>query len=106
MQQSHFEVGNDKVGLTILLRSLGRDDALCVVFEATGPYHRHLGKTLAAANIVTIAVNPRLARRFVETIGRLGFSAEGATLLPRTRIATAPSSSAFFDCWNIVGGTS
>ena len=66
-----LEVGNDKAGLTKLLRWLGRDEALRVVFEPTGPYHRLLEKTLAAAEIAMIKVNPRQARRFAEAIGRL-----------------------------------
>jgi transposase len=66
-----LEVGNNKAGLTTLLRWLGRDEALRVVFEPTGPYHRLLEKTLAAANIAMIKVNPRQARRFAEAIGRL-----------------------------------
>lgn len=66
-----LEVGNDKAGLNALLRWLGRDEALRVVFEPTGPYHRLLEKTLAAANISMIKVNPRQARRFAEAIGRL-----------------------------------
>ena len=56
---------------TTLLRWLGRDEALRVVFEPTGPYHRLLEKTRAAANIAMIKVNPRQARRFAEAIGRL-----------------------------------
>lgn len=59
-----LEVSNDKAGLTTLLRWLSRDEALRVVFELTGPYHRLLEKTLAAANIAMIKVNPRQARRF------------------------------------------
>ena len=66
-----LEVGNNKAGLTTLLRWLGRDEALRVVFEPTGPYHRLLEKPLAAANIAMIKVNPRQARRFAEAIGRL-----------------------------------
>ena len=70
-----LEVGNNKAGLTALLRWLGRYEALRVVFEPTGPYHRLLEKTLAAANIVMIMVNPRQARRFAEAIGRLAKTA-------------------------------
>ena len=66
-----LEVGNDRAGHTILLRWLSRDEALRVVFEPTGPYHRLSEKTLAAANIAMIKLNPRRAWRFVEAIGRL-----------------------------------
>lgn len=66
-----LEVGNNRAGLTTLLSWLGRDEALRVVFEPTGLYHRLLEKTLAAANIAMIKVNPRQARRFVEAICRL-----------------------------------
>lgn len=44
---------------------------LRVIFEPTGPYHRLLEKTLAAANIAMIKVNPRQAQRFAEASGRL-----------------------------------
>lgn len=66
-----LEVGNTKAGLSTLLRWLGREEGLRVVFEPTGPYHRLLEKTLAAADIAMIKVNPRQARRFAEAIGRL-----------------------------------
>lgn len=66
-----LEVSNDKAGLTKLLRWLSRDEAFRVIFEPTGPYHRLLEKTLAAANIALTKVNPRQARRFAEAIGRL-----------------------------------
>lgn len=70
-ENTTLEVRNDKAGLTKLLRWLGRDEALRVVFEPTGPYHRLLERTLAAAGVAMIKVNPRQARRFAEAIGRL-----------------------------------
>lgn len=66
-----LKIGNNEAGLTTLLRWLGRDEALRVVCEPTGPCHRLLEKTLVAANIAMIKVNPRQARRFAEAIGRL-----------------------------------
>lgn len=65
------EVTNDKSVLTTLLRWLGKAEALRVVFEPTGPYHRQLEKTLAAAGVAMVKVNPRQARRFADAIGQL-----------------------------------
>lgn len=64
-----IEVTNDKAGLVTLLRWLGDDPALRIIFEPTGPYHRLLEKTLAAADVTMVKVNPRQARRFAEAIG-------------------------------------
>lgn len=66
-----IEVTNDKAGLVTLLRWLGDDPALRIIFEPTGPYHRLLEKTLAAADVTMVKVNPRQARRFAEAIGKL-----------------------------------
>ena len=67
-ENTTLEVRNDKAGLTKLLRWLGRDEALRVVFEPTGPYHRLLERTLAAAGVAMIKVNPRQARGASETL--------------------------------------
>ncbi|WP_283179766.1 hypothetical protein [Gemmobacter sp. 24YEA27] len=40
-------------------RRLIREDALRVVFEPAGPYHRFMEKTLAEAKIDMVNVNPR-----------------------------------------------
>lgn len=69
-----LEVTNDKAGLSAFLRWLGAPGPVRVVFEPTGPYHRLLEKTLAAAGVAMIKVNPRQARRFAEAIGQLAKS--------------------------------
>jgi transposase len=42
-----------------------------IVFEPTGPYHRSFERTLAAAGVALVKVNPRQARRFAEATGKL-----------------------------------
>lgn len=69
-----IEVSNDRPGMASLLRWLGSSESLRIVFEPTGPYHRLLEKTLAAAGIAMVKVNPRQARRFAEAIGQLAKS--------------------------------
>jgi transposase len=62
---------NDRAGLARLLRWTRRLDMPLVVYEATGPYHRLLERTLAGAGIGFHKVNPLRARRFAEGCGRL-----------------------------------
>lgn len=61
---------NSKVGLKALLAWIGKN-ALRVIFEPTGPYHRALETALASAGHGVIKVNPRQARRFAEATGKL-----------------------------------
>jgi transposase len=42
-----------------------------IVYEPTGPYHRSFERTLAAAGVALVKVNPRQARRFAEATGKL-----------------------------------
>jgi transposase len=62
---------NDKNGLQGLIRWLAARRPARVVFEATGAYHRLFERTLAAAQLPVIKVNPRRARRFAEVAGNL-----------------------------------
>lgn len=46
-----IQTSNDTKGLRTLLRWIGRQRAVHVVFEATGPFHRQLESHLAKAGI-------------------------------------------------------
>lgn len=65
---------NDKAGHQTFLVWLGqpgvRPDTR-IVYESTGPYHRTFERRLADAGLALVNVNPRQARRFAETTGRL-----------------------------------
>ena len=63
--------GNDRAGHKRLLKWLDGLSVERVVFEPTGPYHRSLERTLAAAGLPFAKVNPRQARRFAEAVGQL-----------------------------------
>jgi transposase len=67
----HLQVRNDRDGLRVLLRWIGRNAELLVVFEATGVYHRDLELTLGARGLPFAKVNPKQARRFAQATGRL-----------------------------------
>lgn len=86
-----MRVDNTEAGHKQLIKWLLADLPACVVFEATGPYHRKLERALAAAGICYAKVNPRRARRFAEAIGSLAktdrvdammLACFGATLQP------------------------
>lgn len=64
-------VANDKTGHKKLLAWLEGVAVERIVFEATGPYHRLLERSLAMAGLPFAKVNPRQARRFAEATGRL-----------------------------------
>lgn len=61
---------NSKAGFKSLMAWMGQDTQR-VIFEPTGPYHRHLEMALATAGHAIIKVNPRQARRFAEATGKL-----------------------------------
>lgn len=61
---------NDRYGHKALIAWIGCD-AVRIVYEPTGPYHRKLEQTLAAAGLPLVKVNPRQARRFFEGAGQL-----------------------------------
>lgn len=64
-------VTNDTAGHKQLLAWLRPWTTERIVFEATGPYHRRLERTLIKAGLPFAKVNPRQARRFAEATGRL-----------------------------------
>ncbi|HEV2039402.1 MAG TPA: IS110 family transposase [Casimicrobiaceae bacterium] len=87
---------NTRAGHTALLRWIGKQNLIRVVFEATGPYHRDLEQRLEQAGVPFAKVNPRQTRRFAEAIGTLAKTDQvdalmlarfGALLEPATRPA-------------------
>jgi transposase len=67
----HAQFGNDATGLKALRKWLGRE-AVRVVYEATGRYHRDLEADLFAAGHSTVKVNPVRSRRFAQATGHAG----------------------------------
>jgi transposase len=67
----HYQYPNDDLGQKDLIKWIKKQDAVLVVFEATGAYHRSLEATLARHKHPFAKVNPRQARRFAEATGRL-----------------------------------
>jgi transposase len=70
MTGEHRQFPNNKPGCAALIRWIGKN-AVRVVFEPTGPYHRVLEQSLTKAGIAIVKVNPRYARRFAEATGEL-----------------------------------
>lgn len=68
--REHRQFPNDRAGCTALIRWIGRE-AVRVIFEPTGPYHRRFEASLVAAGIEAVKVNPRSSRRFAEATGEL-----------------------------------
>ena len=62
---------NDHAGHRTFLKWLGGATGTRIVYEPTGAYHRAFERTLAAAGLALVKVNPRQARRFAEATGRL-----------------------------------
>ena len=68
--REHRQFPNDRAGCAALIRWIGAQ-AVRVVFEPTGPYHRLFEASLVAAGIEAVKVNPRSSRRFAEATGEL-----------------------------------
>ncbi|HWH72395.1 MAG TPA: IS110 family transposase [Candidatus Sulfotelmatobacter sp.] len=62
---------NDDAGYDALLGALAGRPVDLVVMEATGGLERHLACTLQAAGFAVAVVNPRQARDFAKSLGRL-----------------------------------
>jgi transposase len=67
----HCQYSNDSQGQKALIKWIKSQDAVLVVFEATGAYHRGLEAVLAKHKHPFAKVNPKQARRFAEATGRL-----------------------------------
>ena len=64
----HIRFCNSGPGLRGIGRWVGRQ-AVRIVYEATGRYHRELEQTLGSAGHGLVKVNPRRARRFAVAMG-------------------------------------
>ena len=62
---------NNEKGFRAFSKKLGKLAVERIVFEPTGPYHRLFERTLAAARLPLVKVNPRHARRFAQASGKL-----------------------------------
>lgn len=68
--QNRATFGNDTDGFKALLTLIGGRPVARIVFEPTGPYHRHMEVALARAGLPLAKVNPQQARRFAQAIGQ------------------------------------
>jgi transposase len=74
---------NAPAGFRALSKWLGEDIPTRVVFEATGPYHRHFERSLSR-QLPLVKVNPLQARRFAQACGsRVKTDAVDARMLAR-----------------------
>ena len=62
------QFGNDAAGFKRLAHWIGSAD--CVVYEATGRYHRDFEESLVGAGLPLTRANPLRARRFAQSMGR------------------------------------
>lgn len=72
-QTSSFQVGRDEKGLEELVQRLSLLDnkVELIVLEATGGLERDVVAVLAAAKLPVAVINPRCARDFARSLGRL-----------------------------------
>jgi transposase len=67
----YMQVLNGIRGFAELFRWIGSQTTALIIFEATGPYHRHLEYALGVKGIPFVKVNPKQARRFAQASGKL-----------------------------------
>ncbi len=67
----HLQVGNDPDGIASLIGQLLAYPVRLVVVEATGGYERDVFAQLSAAGIAIARINPRQARDFAKSTGKL-----------------------------------
>jgi transposase len=65
------QFANDKTGWRAFIKWLDGSSVERIVFEATGAYHRAFEQAIDKAGLPLCKVNPRLARRFGEALGKL-----------------------------------
>lgn len=65
------QFANNRTGHRALIKYLAAWQVQNIVYEATGPYHRAMERTLGEAGLPLARVNPRQARRFAEATGTL-----------------------------------
>lgn len=66
-----FQVGNDDEGITELVDRMKRLSPFLIVVEATGGYETAVASALGIAGLSLAIVNPRQARDFAKSLGRL-----------------------------------
>ena len=69
-QGLRLRVGNDRLGLRRLKKTLAGLSVARVVMEATGKYHRAAQRSLHAAGLAVAVVDPRRARLLAQAIGQ------------------------------------
>lgn len=69
--ERHIQVGNDPDGISSLLEQLRAYSVRLVVVEATGGYEREVYAQLSAAGMAIARINPRQARDFAKSTGKL-----------------------------------
>jgi transposase len=67
----HLSLDNTPAGIRSLLQTLGGLNVRLVLLEATGRYERRLAADLLEAAIPVTVVNPRQARDFAKSLGKL-----------------------------------
>lgn len=70
-QQRVTRVSNDETGLCRLKLQLGRNAPELIVMEASGGYERRPAEVLLEAGLPVAIINPRQARDFARSLGRL-----------------------------------
>jgi transposase len=66
-----FAMTNDEEGIEKLIVRLGKYPVQLIVLEATGGYEREAYVSLNAAGLATVRINPRQARHFAKSTGKL-----------------------------------
>lgn len=64
------QFNNDRAGHAKLITWITLRKPTCIIFEATGAYHRGLEMALGKAALPAVKVNPLQARRFAEATGK------------------------------------
>ncbi|CAA9424566.1 Mobile element protein [uncultured Rubrobacteraceae bacterium] len=86
-----FAVANDQEGIESLLQRLREAHPELVVLEASGKYERPAAAAIAACGVAVAVVNPRQARDFAKSTGRLAKTDRiDAEILARFAAAVGP----------------
>jgi len=72
--EESFMVTNDEEGIQKLIACLHQYRVKLIVLEATGGYEREVYVALNLAGLKTVRINPRQARHFAKSIGKLAKS--------------------------------
>jgi len=69
--EEHVQVSNDKNGIRTIIKRLKKLKIVLLALEPSGGYERELIQSLHKNDIPFVAVNPRQARDFAKSIGKL-----------------------------------